>query len=357
MAQPTTFHVPGGSNTFIRDWNATGKLQYEFTRNPKSFPMNQWCAIKSVKKTAGYWKRIKSEVAARVVSKNDFAWARGADMPANPLQLESFAWAPYLTERLTYQFGLDYDAIDQAESDIVAEHARINAQTAMTVREYQLGTVATTAGNWTSISGQARTDTATNLGGGQWKDSSATNQYILKTFNAVRISVNKATVGVIGSDKGLVCVVNPTGAKHIRESPEVIDFIKQQASSGEMLKGTAFFQKWGLPEYLYGVKMVVEDTVRISTRPGLTPTSGYILADTVAIFATVTEELGKGDGNLKAADASPIFDTFTLFVYEDMTVESIDEPKHRRKMSRIVDDWDLQLTLPESGYYVTAIAP
>lgn len=154
----------------------------------------------------------------------------------------------------------------------------------------------------------------------------------------------------------LRCIISPALAAIIRANAEITDFIKQQGSAGEMLKGTSFFYKWGLPEYLYGVKLVVDDTVRVTARKikGTEATKGYALGSTVAIFVANTQNV-TGDTVIEpeSGDGVPIYDTITNFLYEDMTVESRDNRDDRRVDARIIDHFGMVMTAPATGFLVT----
>lgn len=339
---------PGGNTTFVPSFEASGKLQIEFSRNPESFPLNRYVGFKKVDKSVGYYLNITAEEAGRVVAQQDYAWPDGQEAPAGHDGTESHEFLAYTTKRFSYAYNLGDKAVNQATWDVLAAHGRIKAQQAMTARTDRMVTALTTAGNWSG-----NTDTATNLAGGVWTGSSTTNQYILKTFNEVKENIHKATLGAVPPDS-LRCVISPTVAHIIREAPEIIDFIKQNNLSFQAMAGTTFFQRWGIPPELYGVKMVVEDTVRVSTRKNVSSaTRGYLMPGTVAVFTSVPEGL---ENSREPADGVPTFDTAVVFAYEDLTVESRRDEDNRRTQARVVDDTAEVITAPASGYYVTGVA-
>ena len=338
---------PGGNTTFVPSYEASGKLQIEFSRNPESFPLNRYVGFKKVKKSVGLYLNITAEEAARVVAMPDYVWPDGQDAPSGHDGTEQFDFLPYITERYAYAYALGDKAVNQATWEILATHGRIKAQQSMTARTLRMVTKLTTAGNWSG-----NTDTATNLGGGSWVGSSVANQFILKTFNQIKENIHQSTIGAVPAD-ALRCVVSPAVAHIIREAPEITDFIKQNTASLQVMMGRAFFERWGVPEKLYGVKMVVEDTMRITSRKRTTdPDRAYIMPGTVAVFTSVPEGL---ENSREPADGVPTFDTAVVFAYEDMTVESRRDPDNRRTLARVVDDTAEVITAPASGYYVTAV--
>jgi hypothetical protein len=50
------------------------------------------------------------------------------------------------------------------------------------------------------------------------------------------------------------------------------------------------------------------------------------------------------------------FATLTNFVYEDMTVETLDDPRNRRTIGSIVDNYVPELTAPLAGWYIANIS-
>lgn len=348
---------PGGSNTFVPSWDASGKLQVEFSRNPKSFAINDYVGLRTAKKETGYYMKVTPEEAARVVDLADYVWPDGAagSRPGGQTNdnLEQFEWTDFRCTRYKYDYPIGYLAAEQADFDVLAMHGRIMAQKAMTLRSITALSTLTNSANWGN-----NTATATALGGGLWDSSSATNQYILKTILEVNTRINKATLGVVRPGH-LRLIINPILAARIRANAEIIDFIKQQGNAGEMLKGTSFFQKWGLPEYLYGIKLVIDDTVRISTRrnKSVESTKDYALATNQAVVVALTQDVdGETVRKPEPGDGVATFDTITLFMKEDMTVESRDNPNDRRHEARIIDHFGCEMTAPATGFLITSVA-
>jgi hypothetical protein len=49
------------------------------------------------------------------------------------------------------------------------------------------------------------------------------------------------------------------------------------------------------------------------------------------------------------------FSTLTQMIYEDMTVETFEDAENRRTKGRVVDDYDIVLTAPASGYHIADV--
>lgn len=336
---------PGVNATYVPSFEQSGKLISGFSRNPKKFKLPNYCKLVPVKKNTGYFLRITAEEAARVINSNlsDFVWQDGHEAPMGNDNLESFEYIKFMTQRYAYAFNLGDMAVNQADWPIMPVQSQVTAQKAMTARTIGTLSVLTTGANWGSS-----TDTATNLGGGKWDVSSATNKYILKTFNAVWENVLKNTLGVVEPDD-LVCVINPHDARLMAESEEIRDFLKQ---SQYALPQVTYSDKkqtgnYGLPEHLYGVKLIVENAVRVTSKKGATKAVTYCLPNASALFLTKTEGVVGMEG---IAD----FSTAQIFIAEEMTVETLADVNNRRQVGRIVENFVSALVAPSSGYYVTA---
>ena len=346
--------VAQGNNTYVPNMAAAGNLRFEFSRNPKSFALNRYAAIRGVKQMVGNYLSFTAEEAARITDLNKYHWADGNDAPKSHDSLELFSFEQYACQRYAFPFTLGNLAREQAAWDIDSQSMRVQAQKAMTFRSTKAANVLTTAGNWSGNTG-----TAASVGGGVWLNSSTTNQYILKTFRGVQETIFKNTLGAV-SPESLICVISPDVAKAIRTSPEVIDFVKQQASAPAILmQNDAQYTRWGIPSQMYGIKIVVDDTVRVTSKKGATLASSYTLyhADGYAIFLTLTElvDQGKvGEDDLPAGGLQS-FDTLSIFTYEDMVVEQREDVDNKRLEGRVIDNFAAVLTAPKSGYFITNV--
>lgn len=66
--------------------------------------------------------------------------------------------------------------------------------------------------------------------------------------------------------KDLILVMNPTTAYAIGASQELVDVIKQSAEAyAQVTQQTGRWSEYGLPDHLYGLKVVVEDAVIVTS--------------------------------------------------------------------------------------------
>ena len=342
---PASF--PGNINTFVPSFEASGRLQIEYSRNPESFPLNRYVGIKTVTKGTGLYVEITAQEASRLVDQADYAWPDGGDAPSGIDGTESFEFKTFRTKRQSFAFRLGDKAVEQADWDILASHARIHAQKAMTSRTDRALTILLDVNSW-----GGNTDTATALSGagGTWAAAGAPpNNFILKSLNTVKEQIHIATQGAVPPE-ALRLTMSPLLSHVIRESDEIIDYVKQTPQAQMSLQGREFYERWGVPKTLYGYKVVIEDTVKTTSRKGTTLNQGYAMDDNQAFVTAVVEGL---ENSKEPAEGAPTYNTMTLFILEDMTVESKRDDDNRRTDARVVDDYDQVLTANLSGFLIT----
>lgn len=319
----------------------------EFSRNPNKFAVNKYAQIVPTKKTVGYYLNLTIEEAARLrtVEGDEFSWPDGADAPRGNDGAESFEWLAYFTKRKLYAATIGDLASDQASWDILNWHRRIKAQQAMTARTSSVVTALTTTANYPS----ANTATATVAGGGAWAGATTANLYIKKSIDyAVNVIIQGTLASVEAED--LILVINPTMAKAMAESQEIVDYIKGSPMAlaqirGELPGGNVRF---GLPDTYAGVKIVVEDAVKVTSKKGATKVAAYVLG-------TSTPFIVSRPGGLVGVEGAPSFSTGSIFVYEkdEMAVENKHDEDNRRTVTRVVDNFHAVVTAGVSGFAFT----
>lgn len=340
------FAFPGGYNTYVPSFEASGQLVVAFSRNPKDFPLNKWATITPVKKSSGYYLHINAEQAARMVYTDrprEFVWHDGNAAPRGGYSRESFEFKPFETVRYAFPFELGYKAVEQADWKILAYHAAVVAQDAMTVRSIQAVTTVTTSGNHVNVA------TATALGGGVWSAGTGVNPIILKSLNTAAQTIFKATLGRV-KPTDLVLLIDPVIADAMARSQELHDYLRESPFAMGEIRGDRpnYNMMWGLPERIYGFPIVVEDTVRVSNRKGATKATGFGMDGNTAVLLT-------RKGGLISEAGGPSFSSLHIFSYEEMTVEQKDDPDNRLHRGRVVDDYDIKLVSPASSHLITNV--
>lgn len=347
-------YYPGGSNTFIPSWEATG-LVLKYTRDPSYFRVNKYMKELKVPKDTGYYLALSGDDPYRVTSVYDYLWGDSADAPGGRQERQAFGFMPYRTARYCFPFSLGRKSVDQAEWPILAEHAAMAACKAMTVRTYLGTALITTTANWTGGWG-------TNSGAvsGSWTADTNTTatRLVQKDLNTALIGIEQATGGIVADEDALMFIMNPTLARGVAASLEYRDYIK---GSPDALAAITDYRnpnrKYGLAPYLYGLALTVENAVIVSTpKPGNVPTQpatsrSYIYP--TATPAILSKPTGISGG---AGEQSLDFSTIAFRFYEQMTTEQKSDPDNRREIGRVVEDYCASLQAPQTGWLFTGAA-
>ena len=327
---------------------ATGLIQTEFTRSVKSFALNRYTKLVPVSVVSGYYLKINSDEAVRIVNENDFRWAYGEDRPTGVNN--DFDFVPFSTRRFERGFHIPYETAKNASWDIVAQHARSRATQLMTLRTNRALSLLTTAGNWTaSLNYFADFDALTGLTTTNGvADGNATNQpYAARLFQTAteRLIIN--TGGAVQMSD-IVAVMSPKTAFRMSRTEELKDLIKY-TQGVQLMQGAGTFSRYGLSPQLFGIgDIVIEDAVKVTSQKGATRAADYILAEGDVLFLSRPQGLVGVEGGAN-------FATVTNFVYEDFTVETFDDPRNRRTVGSIVDNSVMELTAPLAGIFVDNI--
>ena len=335
----------GGNNAFIPTFSAaTGQIQIEFTRSVNRFPITQYAQIVPVQQMSGYYLKIDEQETARVVNTQDLQWPLGEDRPTGINS--DFEFNQFTCQRFQTSFHIPQETARQAQWDVVASHARIAAAKMMTHRSLRMATQLTTSSNYTSSGGGqnyyanasdlvASTDITTDPDGVQ------------KIIRAAIERIVQNTVGAV-SAKDILLVVNPITARIMATSAGVRDYVKNYPAALSFLKGDDTFAAYGLPQTLFGLGgVVVDDTVRVSSRKGATDSRGFFYGTATAPGMVFVSRPGGLVGN-----EGPSFSTATIFAYEDMTVETMEDPWNRRVRGSVTDNSATVLTAALSGLYI-----
>lgn len=336
----------GGLNTFVPSTNAlaTGALQVEFTRAVNTFAITQYAQIVPVNQMTGYYLRLNPDDNVRIVSNKEFNWPLGNDRPMGKENEHDFV--AYTTQRYAFPFYIPNETMKQAAWDIVASHARSKAQLAMTSRTSRAASVLSSASSAFNDVGNYYA-TATAAGGGNWYASSGSN--IQKTIQAALRRIALGTAGAVRPDD-VNLVMNPVTANLMSQTAEIQNYVKNYPAALPFLQGSDLFNKYGLPPYIFGVKLVVDDSVTVSSQKKASSTTrAYVWADDAVAFVS-------RPGGLIGVEGSTSFSTVQIFAYEDMTVENWDDPHNRRIEGRVIDNSVAAIVAPTSGVYVTSVA-
>jgi len=343
-------HFSGHTATFIPNFDASGRLVVEFSRNPKDFPINQWIAITPVKQVAGFYLRILPENAARVIASKpeDSIWPDGMNAPSGEWNPALLDWKQFACFRYVSPYTIGQLAVANADFDILQLHQRQAAQARMTGRAILAFRKLTDTSVWGTHYKAKASDL---LGSGKNAyNGTPTDPHFKKLLNAIAVQINKDTLAVV-STKDLRIVINPETAKKLAESEEIHAYLKESPFALAQVRGDVENQNgvWGLPTKIYGFDIVVDDTVVVDK-----PISDVSEAEPRYALDNDKMLILARPGSL-VTPLGPSFSTVTLFAYEEMVVEEKYDEDNRLYRGRVVDNIAIEVTAPVSGYLIDNI--
>lgn len=351
------------TNTFLPE--PTGVI-VGYVQDPKEFKFNDYVQRVESPATTGTYYVLNRDHPVRVISEADYAWAPGARAPQAHGNTGSFALQEFMLDRVAPTFEVDETVADMARKfgkwDPVEYEAKVQAQKAAILRTMRVwlgsphspnGLALDTAATWGSSTASAAS--LSGVVGGTWANAQPSAPVIQTSLFEAARRINMATSGRV-KPSDLTLVINPVAAIQIAASQEIRDFVKQQASSPEILKsGWDNPNKlWGLPADLFGFKLCVEDALRVTsaaTDPQTDGTRSYIKADNSACLLA-------RPGGISVPFGTKNFSTVQLYWYKfDMSVEmhKPDNGWHKIEEGRVVDYRTILSPAIESGFQISGI--
>ena len=334
---------PSAQNVFVKDHESSGKLTVDFSRNAKDFAVNNYSQIQSVDKVAGYYREVTVEEAGRILNSDlsNFSWADGAPAPEGFEGTESHEWKEYRCERFAFPVSLGDLTIDQASWDVRQEYAAKKAQQAMTGRTVKAIAVLENVANYPTQKLDVDDGTVSST---KWDAATDVNQNIKKSLNhGANVILKNTLAGVDIND--LVLVISPGLAAELSATQEVVQHIKGSPDALAQIRGELPGENaiYGLPNKLYGFPVVVEKTVKVTSRKGATAARSFVKADDTAVMVA-------RPGGLEGVAGAPSFSALTTFMQEELSVETLREEKDRRTLLRVVENYDVVMTAPVSAF-------
>lgn len=341
-------YYPGGSNTYIASWEATG-LVVKYTRDPSYFRINRYVKDLKVPKDMGYYLTLDADQPYRVVAVNDYLWEDTADAPGGRQERQAFGFQPYRTARYCFPFQLGRKSVTQAEWPILAEHAAMVAAKAMTVRTMLNTSLATTALNW-----QGSWGTNTSAVSGVWSTSTTTTNLIQKDINTGMIAIEQASGGIVTDEEALHITMNPTEGRGISTSGELKTYLQGSPDALAVITDQRNpNRRYGLAPFLYGLGLVIENAVVVTTpKSGNVPSPPSQSRSYIWPTASVCIS-SKPQGIVQTDEQTLDFSTFAFRFLENMTTESKSDPDNRREVGRVVEDYTVSIQAPQTGYLFT----
>jgi hypothetical protein len=362
MANPVigTARLPSQSNGYFPQ--ATGQA-ISYMRNPDTFKVNRYVQLVESPGVMGSYYYIDRDTPARVPYDSDFdTWLDGSHRPENNLGQLAFSIAYFTLLRRNLSTTMGHMALEGMDKEINYK-AHLEAtllQREMTLRTFRIISLLETVSNWnTTNTADANT---LNGGAGNWVNasddpSSANYNAILKSILAAQNVIWLQTNGSV-KPEDLRLVISPGLAQKVSASSEIRNYVRNGPFSMEMIDSKERYvgDRWGLPKYLYGMELVVEDAVRVTDRPavgsGILATAStnraYVKSDTSAI---ITSRPGALDGNYGARS----FSTVQCFWHKWLAaVFAFSDSKHELTEFHVTSLYLEVLASPESGFLITS---
>lgn len=355
-----------GTNGFVP--SATGQA-IAFVRDPAKFKVNSYVQNIRSPKVIGLYAVLDRDQPARVPTNQEFLWTDGDPRPAGNNNTGTFQWRDFLCIRRDYPYTVGEQAIEQAEGwNPKAFFNAIVLQQAMTNRTNRIATLLQTSANWPSSS----VSTVNALNGistpnGKWSQgsndpSNANYLSIKKSLLAAQKQILLQTNSMV-QPSDLVLVISPALANAISESSEYHTYLEKSRFALGQLHGDLPNQNenFGIGTILYGLQVVVEDTVIVTTRPSTlnsadTTGGGAPLANPGRQFVwqdstpVIISRKGGLDGNY----GSPSFSTVQNYFYKyELAVEAFDDVKNKRVESHVIEQFAEILAAPAAGMLLT----
>ena len=334
---------PSSTNTYVPDHEASGKLVVDFARNVNKFAVNKYVQIVPANKSSGYYLEMTVEQAGRIMNSDDsdILWPDGADAPDHWDGTESHAFKPFATKRRTMGFRMGDKTVDNASWDIVAQHAGITAQQAMTRRTQQVVNVMTNESLYPA--GHVLDIPSIPGVSGNWAASTTVRQDIKRSLiTGVEKILDSTLAAVNGED--CMLILSSELAGEISMTQEIVDHIKGSPDALAQVRGELPGRNvlHGLPDRLYGIEVIVEATRKVTSAKGKTRVVEKVMP-------TSTPVLVSRPGGLEGTYGAPSFSTVTIFTEEEMTTETKHDKDNRVTKGRVVEDYVVVMTAPVSG--------
>lgn len=336
-----TPQYPSGYNTYVPNTQATNNLIIDFARNIKDFKLNLYTQTIKVTENVGMYTRMTNEVCSRFLNSNDSVWADANERPLGAQNLESFADETYRTIRRTFPVTLGYLSTQQASWNMTSQYQKILGTQAMTARAATVVKELLNPANYTEDHKISVKNASTGGSSSEgWDTSQTSDGHIKRTiYDAVNV-ILRDTLGVV-SEKDLMLVLSAEAAAKLMQSQEVVDYIKGTPDSWKFTQGTLATGMYGMPETLFGIRVVVEDSVKVTSRKGEARKTEWLWpTDTAVICAR--------PGGITAMQG-PNFSTCVLFAKEEMTSETFDDARNRRTVLSVTEDYCAKVIAPVSG--------
>jgi hypothetical protein len=335
-----------------------------FVRKPEKFKLNKYVEYKKTDKNVGVYTKLERDVMVRVTNLEDDVWNDGDDAPSGDNGVKvKHSTDSFQCIRRAIPWKLGYEAIDQTDAyPVKPVHIASTVSQVLTRRTMRVWNVLDTSSNWsTHFKTTGELSGISNVDAAKWENASddPNSPSYLGIWKAINAAIQEIFRDTNSSVEwtDLMLVVNPDLAAKMAMSPEINNYIRETTVAKQQLNGdlSNWNQEWGLPTHYRGLKIIVEDAVKVTEKENVdnseaTTNRSYVKSGTSAVLMS---RPGGLDGDLSV----PSFSTMQIFHYEGLLqVEAFDKPEHRKVMGRVTASTAEELAAPISGYLMTSVA-
>lgn len=354
-----SFRYTGQFNSYVP--KATGQVIAQ-ARNPKKYKVNKWTQLVKADDELFVYYFIHPDDFVRHYNDNASVWEDGQKRPERSGQRVRHKTREGQAIRRDYDFQIGWRTLKRADYNVLLANTRSAENECMIAWTQEAITLVETASNWSGNT----TDAVNLAGAAQWDQGTPEDPVIKKTLLELAERITLGTNGVVGDyenpdDVGLILLLSPQAARRMATTPEIHAIYKESTYTEKLVSraGVNPNAVWGLPEMLYGYKVVVENAVRVSESPQdddtLASTSGGASAPRrfVKSFdsAVILSQEGV-DGEIGAPNYSTVQ---RYFVEKEIAVEIFDDSKHQYTDGHVVRHGTTHLAAPATGFLVTDI--
>ncbi len=342
--------APGGSGSYVPTLELSGNLMVHYGRDLKAGAANRVAKVTPVKQRRGAYLQFDPLSIARLTNlPYSTHWPLGGIRPTGHDNKLQFQQQTFSCSRENFNTTLDSTSLDLANWPMLKMHSEILAQRAMTYKAYRVFNTLFTQ----SLYAATHVVTATTASGAGFLQSGTTaDPRIKNAWDYCARLIQQDTNGAVRFGN-LSVVMNATTALRLSSSRELREYLMQQAGSLGMitLKDKSFNAVYGLPDVLYGYKVIVDDTFYNANEQNATgATSGPVIPDNQMVVCFTD------DGEMEKPDSlAPSFNTIHVFAYEEFTVESTPDPRNRLTYLDVTMDFDVQVVAPPTGVIITNV--
>ena len=334
-----------------------------YVMEPGRFKLTQYVQFIKAEKPIVRWAFLDPDEPARVVSDADYAWPDGQMRPEPKGNMGNFLWTDARTTRRNYGYTIGQEALDNADWNARAFFNSIQLSKAMINKTNRIITMLQTTANWGG--NYASADTLSGLGAGNGKWTTASSDPSAPQYLAIRKSIMKALTNITLATNGAVqpadlkLIVSPNLAQQMSSTSEINNYLKSSPSAIQVLNGQILNPNvaWGLPPDLYGIPVVVEDTVIVNSPPNASGTLAVAGTDRNFVKNDTTAILVSRVGGVRGNYGAPSFSTVQCFFFKyELAIEAELDAYNKLHRLNVVEQFHEVIPAPQSGFLITGVS-